>query len=140
MSTAGGQDQQAQDSDDIRRVVSAINDAWTHGRPEDAAAYFHERMVNVFPGFSGRETGSEAFVESYRDFARQATIHSFSGTDMRVDLFGDTAVATYRYVITYDMDGTTYHEVGHDLFIFQRDAGRWRVIWRTLVPQTTTQS
>jgi ketosteroid isomerase-like protein len=134
-------DQERQETqDEIRQIVSAINDAWTQGRPADAAGSFHAGVVNVYPGFSGREVGARAFVESYRDFARQAAIHSFSMTDMAVDIFGDTAVASYRYIIDYDMGGQTFHDVGHDLFVFKREStGPWRVVWRTLVPQSTTQ-
>ena len=53
-----------------------------------------------------------------------------------IDVWGNTAVATYRYEIAYEMGGQLYQEMGQDLFVFVRDGGRWRAVWRTLIPFT----
>jgi uncharacterized protein (TIGR02246 family) len=122
--------------EEIRQILRTINDAWTHGRSEDLAEYFHDDLVIVNPGFQGRLLGRQASVESYQDFAHQATIGRYAETEIAVDVWGDTAVASYRYEIDYELGGEAYHDIGRDLFVFQLEEGRWRAVWRTLIPQS----
>lgn len=130
-----GNDAERQVGEEIERIVRAINVAWVHGDAGDMAAYLDEQMVIVHPGFQERLVGREACIESYREFASQATIHSYDESEVTVDVRGETAIASYRYETVYEMDGETYHDVGHDLFVFLRGDGSWRAVWRTLIPQ-----
>jgi len=131
----------------IAEVLRAINEAWTTGNPEEMRQYLDERIVMAQPGFEERLVGRQACIESYEDFVRHASIHSYAESQTIIDLMGDTAVASYRFAIDYELGGKDYHEVGHDyhevghdLFVLARSAGRWRAVWRTLIPQVAQEA
>jgi Domain of unknown function (DUF4440) len=123
------------DTEEIAGVLRAITEAWTGGNPEEMRQYLDERIVMAQPGFEERLVGRQACIESYEDFARHASTHSYAESQTIIDVMGDTAVASYHFAIDYELGGKDYHEVGHDLFVFARSAGRWRAVWRTLIPQ-----
>jgi uncharacterized protein (TIGR02246 family) len=125
----------ASDTEEIARVLRAINAAWTGGDAEAMRQYLDERIVMAQPGFEERLVGRQACIESYEDFARQARVHSYVESQTTVDVMGDTAVASYRFAIDYAMGDKQHHEAGHDLFVFARSDGRWRAVWRTLIPE-----
>ena len=129
----GEAEEQAQK--EIGRIVRAINAAWVQGSPGEMAAYLDARMVMVQPGFQERLMGREACIESYREFASHAVIHSYEEDEATVDLRGDTAIASYRYAMEYEMGGELYHDAGHDVFVLMRAECGWRAVWRTLIPQ-----
>jgi len=49
-----------------------------------------------------------------------------------VDVVGDQAIASYDYRMTYRRDGRRYRASGRDLWVFARQDGRWRAVWRTM--------
>jgi ketosteroid isomerase-like protein len=130
-----GDEAERRAQEEIARIVREINAAWVHGHVEEMAKYLDERMVIVQPGFEVRLVGREACIESYREFARHAAIRQYHEDEVTVEVRGDTAIASYRYVIEYEMDGEMYHDAGHDVFVLMRGAGGWRAVWRTLIPQ-----
>jgi ketosteroid isomerase-like protein len=126
------------DREEIRLVLGKINDAWLKGRPEDLRAVldrcFHDDIVIKGPGFQAMGRGKEACVKSYADFERQARVRSCQLSEPEIDHAGDTAVATYSWEMTYELDGHEYHESGHDLFVLTRIQGRWQAVWRAMLP------
>ncbi len=130
-----GDEAERRTREEIVRIVRAINAAWVHGDAGEMADYLDERMVIVQPGFEQRLVGRQACVESYRAFASQAAIGRYDEGEVTVEVRGDTAIASYRYVIEYEIDGETYHDVGHDVFVLMGGDGGWRAVWRTLIPQ-----
>lgn len=74
-------------------------------------------MVIFGPDFRVRGEGREACVKSYEDFASQATVDEFKETDMVIDLWGDTAVVTYRFKVSYKINGQKNRDSGRDLFV-----------------------
>jgi uncharacterized protein (TIGR02246 family) len=122
----------SKDREAVRSLIQRINDTWRQGHPEELAEYFHPDMVTVLPGFSGHVEGRAACVQSYVDFLGSATVHEYAESDHHIDVWGDTAVASYRFVMTWEMGGKHYREAGHDLFVFSREHGHWRAVWRTL--------
>ena len=115
-------------------VVRSLNAAWVEGRCEDMLPLLDEHAVVSQPGFAERSTGPDEIVAGFEDFVQNANIVGYDETDFVTDLFGDTAVVTYRFDIGYEMDGEMSRDTGHDLFVLKRDAGEWRVVWRTLIP------
>lgn len=118
----------------IWQIVVYINHAWSKGQVGDLRNYLREDMVIVSPGLQDRLVGREACVNSYQEFRNQATIQSYQESDAAVDVFGNMAVATYRWEIEYDMAGQAYRETGGDLFVFVREGEGWQAVWRTLIP------
>ncbi|MGD0695281.1 MAG: nuclear transport factor 2 family protein [Terriglobia bacterium] len=119
---------------EIRLLVSKINQAWLKGNLEELKEYFHDDMVIKGPQFKSMGTGGkEACIKSYEDFLRAAKIHDFKESDIQVDVFASTAIATFAWEIKYEMKGQNYHEAGHDVFVFIRDEGKWQAVWRAVL-------
>jgi len=119
---------------EVWRTLQRINAAWLQGELENLADVLHEHMVIVPPGFQQRIEGAAACAEGYEQFARAATVQAYEESDAHVEVFGATAVVNYRYELTYTMEGASYQDTGHDLYVFVHRDGRWQAVWRTLVP------
>lgn len=116
------------------QAVQQINRAWRTGDASGIAELFHPDAVIVHPGFEGRSEGRDECVQSYVEFAGQATVRSLDEYGTAVDMVGDTAVVTYGFTIDYDLDDQPYTDRGTDLYVLARTGdGRWQAIWRTLV-------
>ncbi len=122
---------------EIRQLLRRINQAWVKGHPEDLEKCFHANMVMFQPDLQSRLEGRQNCVRSYEDFCGQAVIHDFREFEPAIDVCGNTAIATYRWEIRYEMNGESFNETGRDLFVFVREDGRWQAIWRAMIlPQT----
>lgn len=117
----------------VSDIVKAINAAWSADRAEDIRQYLHPKMVIVAPDATFRAEGRDVCVQSYIDFTRAATISRFEPLTPIVDVFGNTAVATCAFEITYEMNGRVFDEQGTDVLVFHRDRddAPWLVVWRT---------
>jgi uncharacterized protein (TIGR02246 family) len=127
------------DQETIARLLSAINEAWRAGHAEDLAQVFADEMVLEKPGFTGRIEGREACAKSYGHFMDNATVMHFEAAEPTVDVWGDTAVASYSFEIEYKAGGPVHRESGRDVFVFTRHEGRWQAVWRTVVPLPTPE-
>jgi len=117
----------------VLEMIQQINDAWTTGHPEELARLFREDIVMVSPDFQQRTEGREACIASYVDFCNQAAVGGLRLGEIGVDVFGDTAIATYAYEISYQMGGESFNDKGRDIFVFARDNDRWQAVWRTMI-------
>src|SRR5579859_2466610 len=105
---------------DVSAAIEKINRAWLERRPADLSPLFHPSMTMVFPGFSGRAEGREANLAGFTDFCTNATVHEYEEQDLQIDVIGNTAVATFTYVMIYERDGTRYRATGRDLWVFAK--------------------
>ena len=125
------------DREDVRALVRYINDTWLKNPPEKIPdllnGAFSDEIVVYGPDWKELARGRKACVNSYANFARQGKIHECRLSDPRIDISGDTAVATYAWDMWYGMNGQDYRESGHDVFVFTRNRGRWQAVWRLLV-------
>jgi hypothetical protein len=119
----------------VWETVRQINQAWIEGHPERLAHLFHENIVNV--GGDGRRyaEGREACIEGYRSFCDSVVIAGFPELEPQIDIYGTTAVASYRFEIEYTMDGKTLKESGCDTFVLESHDGGWLAVWRQLLAQ-----
>jgi hypothetical protein len=118
---------------EIRQIITAINQSWLQGHPQRLERYFHPDMVIAAPGLKVVGRGRDACVQSYRDFIGRAVILDYHESDWSIDVWGDTSVASYRYQISYQMNGQEHRDTGHDLFVFIKQKGKWQAVWRTLI-------
>jgi uncharacterized protein (TIGR02246 family) len=123
----------ARDTEEIWQLVKRMNDAWAKDGPDELASFFHEDIVMVHPDFTQRTEGKAACVASYEEFRKQAAILDFKISHPGIDVFGETAIATYSYEIAYEMGGERFNDTGRDVFIFVRENGRWLAVWRTMI-------
>lgn len=122
------------EQEEVRLLISKINQAWLKDNLEELREYFHDDIVIKGPQFKSMGTGGKAAcIKSYEDFLRAAKIRDFKESDIQVDLFASTAIATLAWEIDYEMNGQNYHEAGHDVFVFTRDEGKWRAVWRAVL-------
>jgi hypothetical protein len=122
------------DREKITRILKDINKAWTEGNPDDLNEFFHEDMVIAQPGYERMAAGKIPCVESYKIFASSAKVLSFKESEPLIDIWGDTAAASYIFDLDYETKGKSYSDTGIDMFIFIRTEGKWKAVWRTIIP------
>jgi hypothetical protein len=122
------------DRDDISRVLARITAAWTECRFDELHDCFNENVVIVSPDLNRRVEGRDACIASYRDFMSQAQVDAYHEDPPTIDIWNDTAVAAYRWTMHWSMGGQSHDESGHDIFAFARRDGKWRAVWRLLLP------
>jgi ketosteroid isomerase-like protein len=121
------------DQEQIRSLLSRINEAWLKGHTERLNEYFHDDVVVKGPDLQEMARGREACVKSYADFMRMAKVKEFQAFEPVIDLFGNVAVVTGPWKISYRMNDRDYHESGRDLLVLIREVGEWRVVWRAVL-------
>jgi ketosteroid isomerase-like protein len=120
---------------DVLKVVGQLSAAWRAGDVTALRALLDERAVFVQPGFAGRLEGREACVDSFRRFVASVELIDYSEDEVQADVWADTAVVSYRWRMAFSPPGGKIRrEAGRDLLTLRRKAGRWVVVWRTLVP------
>jgi ketosteroid isomerase-like protein len=117
---------------ELWNLVRESNRAWTSGSTHELSDLFDEHAVVIAPALQGRVEGREAIVASYVSYNMHAKTHSFEEMEHQVDLFGDTAVITYRFQVRYEViaDGAQHDETAQEILVLRR-TDRWRVLWRT---------
>jgi uncharacterized protein (TIGR02246 family) len=118
---------------EIWELIRRANRAWVAGAAHEVAALFDDAAVVVAPGLQGRVEGREAVVRSYEEYIHHARTHSFEEQEHAIDVFGDTAVVTYRFAIRYTRndEDAEREESGQEIIVLRRGAGGWKAIWRT---------
>ncbi len=126
------------DHEQVRLLLQRINDAWLHGPadeiPRKLEECFHDEIAMRGPEFQELAGGKAACAKSYQDFLQLAKIQKCTLAEPQIHVTGDTAVATYSWNMTYELNGQSYTEAGHDLFVFTRQEGKWLAVWRALLP------
>src|SRR5215207_7722821 len=137
--TAATAEHSGGDSSTARAAVAAalarLSTAWRNRRYDELAALFDEGIVMALPGFVGRVEGREALVESYREFMERATLTDYKEQPAVIDIWGDTAVASYQWEMQWLVGGVPNHAAGHEVFVFGRTSAgtaEWRAVWRTM--------
>jgi hypothetical protein len=119
-------------SEDIKqevwRTVRELNDSWTKGDGSSLIQYFHSRMVAITPMTRERIVGRDACVAGWMEFAKTAKIHYWRVVDPRIELFGNTAVVTYYYDMSFDMHGQTITTGGRDMLTLVKEDGKWWLV------------
>jgi hypothetical protein len=118
-------------------AVRRINAAWLEGHFDGLDELFHDRVVVVGPDGTRYAEGKPAVIESYRDFGRRATVSDYRESDGEIDVFEATAVVSYRYDITYSIDGQSSQEAGRDIMVLEKYDGCWLAVWRMVTAQAT---
>lgn len=120
--------------DQIWEVVKRLNRASRGGDLDALRALTHQRIVMVLPGLERRACGQEAYLASVAEFAARGRVLDYQEHDQIIDLFGDTAMVTYRYEAVWEAEGKRFEEHGHDLLVLLRRNDDWVLAWRTLMP------
>lgn len=114
-------------------AMRRINRTWLTGDVEALVPLVHSDVVMVFPDFTGRIQGREAFLDGFRDFCQNTKIVDFRERNLEADVAGDTAAVTFQYDMVYERDAKQYRANGRDLWVFQKQANLWIVVWRAML-------
>jgi hypothetical protein len=110
---------------EVLYFIKTMNKCWTEGNPEDLNNYFHANMVAITPTDKNRIEGKTACVAGWSAFAKNAKIHSWKEHGHKIQFYGNTAVATYYFDISFDMGGQTINMSGRDMFTLVKEDGKW---------------
>jgi uncharacterized protein (TIGR02246 family) len=120
-------------SDDVRAVLERISAAWQARRYEELSQLFAKDMVFSLPDQAVRVEGRDAIVAGYREFMDRITLTSYREDQYSVDVWGDTAIASFRWDMAWLAGDVPNHETGCDVFAFRRTDGTWLAVWRTML-------
>ena len=126
-------DRQSKWKTEIRNLLQNINDAWTSGSPEDLESFFHEDMIIAKPGGPILGKGKQKCVNSYKDFLKRGKVLEFEASEPEIEVWENTAVASYSFEIEYELEGKEFREKGVDLFVFNQREGKWLAVWRAVL-------
>ena len=122
----------------VRRTFLQLSAAWQARRYDELATLLADDMVFALPDFGGRLEGGAAVVASYREFMERITLTAYREDAPTIDVWGDTAVVSYRWEMAWLAGGVANDESDYDVFVFRRmansDAGTepWLAVWRTM--------
>jgi hypothetical protein len=116
---------------DLPSLIRDINRTWLENRVPDMRRWIHPDIVMAPPGFGAPIIGREAFLQSFEEFLRPAAVREFQESEIEAGVWGSTAVATFRFDVTYELEGKEYREAGREIWVFSRDGESWLAVWRT---------
>ncbi len=111
--------------DEVLAFIKAMNETWTKGDGSGLAGYFHPRMVAITATDQDILYGRDACLKSWQGFAQSARIERWEELEPDVRIYGDTAIVTYYYDMSFDMEGERYDMGGRDMFVLVKENGRW---------------
>ncbi len=114
----------------VREVIAKIDAAWRLKQFDGLDECFHEKAVIVGPGYAEFAVGREKCVESYREFATNAAVLSYSESSHTLRTWDSTAVYTFAWEMQYQRQGGPKREAGTDQLVFEFVESRWQLVWR----------
>jgi ketosteroid isomerase-like protein len=125
------------EGDQVRQVIGRLHDAWSKHPPDEISqamdGLWHRDAV-ILAGAQEMARGRDACIKSYRDFVEQVTLEDTTLGQASIEVWGDTAVATSSWHMTYDLDGQRHSESGHESFVLVRTEREWEIVWRSIIP------
>jgi ketosteroid isomerase-like protein len=110
---------------EVWKTLRELNDCWTKGDGAGLVNYFHKDIVAITATQRERLMGRDTCIAGWMGFAKAADIHHWKEIDPQIALFGDTAVVTYYFDMSFDMGGQTIKMGGRDMFVFVKENGKW---------------
>jgi hypothetical protein len=117
----------------VRQTLDAINQAWRERRFDALNEFFDENIVMRGPGLKELVRGRQAFIQSYEQFMAQSKVIEYAESNHAAEIWGDIAVATYDWAMTYEQKGDTKTEKGQDMFVFRRSGSGWVAVLRLIL-------
>lgn len=124
----------------IEWLLMSINRACLQGRLENLDKYFHSDMVIDRPEFREGKVGRDQCIQHHEDFLKNVKILSFRESDYKVNVWGDTAVASYQFEVQLEIDNRVHKESGRELYTFSRNDQGWQAVWSSIAPPVSHHS
>jgi len=116
---------------EVWNTIQEMNRCWTSGNlldVEKLSDYFHDEMVAITATDKYRLEGKEACFNSWKSFAQNSKIEFWKEHDPKIQIYGNTAVVTYYFDMSFDMAGQTIKMGGRDMFTLIKENNRWMVV------------
>lgn len=123
----------------VESILKSVIAACKNGNVQELQKYFHSSMVIEGPDFKERKEGLEQCLHHHEECIRNVRIHNYQEFDHQVKVWGDTAVANYRFEVQIETEGQVYTDIGHEIYVFSRSNGKWRAVWNSIVPSCFEQ-
>jgi len=114
----------------VREVIAKIDAAWRLKQFTGLNDCFHDDSVIVGPGYVELARGADKCAESYREFATNAAILSYSESSHALRTWEAVAIYTFAWEMEYQRQEGPKREAGTDQLVFGIARGRWQLIWR----------
>jgi ketosteroid isomerase-like protein len=118
---------------EIWSVVRRINQASIQCDLATLQQLTYEDMV-IIPEFMHRVKGQQLYLDSVNEFAGRGEVIDYREIDPNIEIFGDTAVASFQYESEWKSNNESYHEKGKDIWVLKHFEDTWKLVWRTLLP------
>ncbi len=115
---------------EVGAVLGRIEAAWKTKQFEGLEECFNEKAMICGPNYVVFASGRIACAESYREFATNAAVLSYSESDHVLSLWEGTAVYTFSWNMTYQRDNGPKAEFGNDQLVLALEQSTWRVLFR----------
>lgn len=125
------------------RFIEHLNACWQTERWDELAAIYHPDAILLPPDLSDPIRGRAAIIESYRNFAEQASLQSFSTPQIDCYEFACTKVVHARFRIAYRLGQQDAEDEGLEIYVLeqQSEAEAPVIVWRQqIVEQSRTLS
>jgi len=114
----------------IRAVIQKIDAAWRTKAFDGLDQCFHRDAVIVGPGYAQFAQGRAQCAESYREFATNASVLSYTESAHALRNWESVAVYTFAWEMEYQRQDGPKRESGSDQLVFELVQGSWQVVWR----------
>lgn len=112
----------------VREAYDRLMNAFTKGAADEYFACFHEDASFVFPGEPVLEPRA-AYRSTWSRWEREGVrFTEVFADDVRIRVFGDTAVVTHRIATTVTTGGNPRVDHERESIIFARSAERWLAV------------
>ena len=119
---------------ELEKFLRKLNQAWMNDRASEVRAMLHDDMVIVSSDFQVAATGGDACAQSYSDFTSRAKVTELKESEFSIQSWGDAAMASYRFEISWAMEGETHRDSGRDVYLLVRTGDCWQAAWRMMLP------
>lgn len=116
---------------EVWQTILCMNKLWTiDNKAEELINYFHKNMVAITPTDLFRRVGQSSCVAGWKDFTDMAKINYWRELDPKVDLYGNNqfAIVTYRFEMSFDINGQTIDMNGRDMFSLVKENSKWWIV------------
>jgi hypothetical protein len=114
----------------VREIIARIDAAWRSKEFSGLDECFHQEAAIFGPGYAEYARGRAKCAESYREFATNAAILSYSESAHALHIWQSVAVYTFAWEMTYQRELGPKREAGTDQLVFQLGPSRWQLVFR----------
>ena len=120
---------------DVEGAYEQLMNAFASGDSDKYFACFHQGASFLFPGEPLLEPRSTYRSAWSRWHDEGVTFTDVAADDVRIRVFGNTAVVTHRITTTVNAMGKTTVDRERESVCFARTAGRWLAVHEHLSPE-----